>query len=131
MKWIKRIKYILNQFDGLWSFPLAFIVFAMAGVIIGNVFGYGAGSYDPAFIQPLLLAVTVVIGATNAATIGIYFTFRGLYKFLWGQKDENGNVINKSKESWGGLTSWQKLKISFGVFLFYVSAILLVYLKLV
>lgn len=126
----KKILYYLQHVDGLWSVPVAIAGFWFAGMFLPRLFGYGTGSYDPAFIQPLFLAIAIVIGATNAAIGGLYFTFRGLYRYLYGEK-KNGVERNYSKENWQELTPWQRYAIAFGVFFYYVSAVIVVYLKLV
>jgi hypothetical protein len=128
---MKKIKYYLQHIDGIWSIPLAFSIFWVVGIILSSVFGYGTGTYDPGFIQPLFLAGAVVIGATNFAVAGLWFSFRGLYRYLYGQKDENGKRINYSKQNWVDLKAWQRFAIAFLVFFSFFFAVLLVFLKLV
>jgi hypothetical protein len=128
---IKKIKFWLHHIDGMWSVPLAFLVFWMTGLLLSGLFGYGTGTYDPGFIQPLFLATAIVAGATNAAIIGVYFTFRGIYKYLYGERKKDASWINYSKKDWLKLAVWQRILIGFGVFFYYVSAVLVVYLKLV
>jgi hypothetical protein len=129
---LKKIKYYLQLIDGVWSVPLAFGAFWFIGVGMQTLFGYETGFYDVAFIQPLFLAAAVVIGATNIAVGGIYFTFRGLYRFLYGEKNkQTGEIVNYSKYNWKSLTSWQRFLITLFVFFYYVTATIVVYLKLV
>lgn len=128
---MKRIKFILSHIDGIWSVPLAFFIFWIAGLFISAIFGYGTGTYDPGFIQPLFLASAVVIGATNVTVWGLYFTFRGLYRYFYGQRDDSGNLINYSKIDWKFLSKWQRFVIAFAVFFCFFFAIILVFLKLV
>jgi hypothetical protein len=128
---LKKIKYWLQHLDGLWSVPLTFLTFWFIGILIQAFAGYGVGTYDPGFIQPLFLAITVVIGATNAAIGGLNFTFRSIYRYFYGERNTDGNLYNYSKADWTNLTSWKRCLIAFGVFFYYVSAILVVYLKLV
>ncbi len=126
----KKFYYYLQHVDGIWSVPVTIASFWLAGSILQAVGGYGTGSYDLAFVQPLFLAIGIVIGATNAAIGGLYFTFRGLYRYLYGGK-KDGEERNYSKENWQQLTPWQRYVIAFGVFFYYVSAVIVVYLKLV
>ena len=129
---LKKIWYYLQLADGIWSVPLAFLLFWFVGIILQALFGYGAGIYDPSFVQPLFLAGAIVIGATNFAVGGIFFTFRGMYRYIYGQKRQDGNgLINYSKKDWTKLTEWQRYLVTFSVFLYYVSATIVVYLKLV
>lgn len=131
---MKKILFYLQHFDGIWSVPIAFLIFWFAGILLQTFFGYGAGTYDPGFIQPLFLAAAVVIGATNIAVLGIFFTFRGIYRYLYGQKktfNDKEIIVNYSKINWTTLTSWQRYLIAFSVFFYYVSAVIIVYLKMV
>jgi hypothetical protein len=133
---LKKLKYYIQHIDGVWSIPLAFLSFWIIGIVLQSLTGYGTGTYDPGFIQPLFLSIAVVIGATNAAVWGVNFTFRGLYKYLYGQKvtdqaSKESRHINYSKKDWKALTVWQRYIVAFFVFFYYVSAILIVYLKLV
>lgn len=129
----KKLIFWLQHADGIWSVPLIIAFFWLAGNILQAVGGYGTGSYDLAFVQPLLLAIGIVVGATNAAIWGVFFTFRGLYRYMYGQRkyDAPGGRINYSKIDWLKLTVWQRYLVAFGCFFFFVAAILLVYLKLV
>ncbi len=133
---MKKLKFILQLIDGIWSVPLVFLLFWFAGTFLQAVFGFGVGAYDPSFIQPLFLAGAVVIGATNFAVGGLYFTFRGLYKYLYGQKQINRVTkqeehFNYSKMDWKNASVKLRYAIAFGIFIYYVTAIIFVYLKLV
>jgi hypothetical protein len=128
---LKKVKFYLQLVDGIWSVPLAFFMFWLVGLFLTYVFGYTTGTYDPGFIQPLFLASAVVIGATNVAVFGMYFTFRGLYRYLYGQKDETGKYINYSKIDWLKLKAQHRYFVAFFVFLFFVILIILVYLQFV
>lgn len=128
---MKKIKFWLQHIDGIWSVPLSFLLFWITGLVLTSVLGYGTGTYDPGFIQPLFLATAIVIGATNVAVLGVYFTFRGIYRYLYGERKNEGYWINYSKKDWLKLTVWQRMIMGFGVFFYYVSAVIVVYLKLV
>ncbi len=133
---MKKIKYFLQKWDGFWSVPLSFLAFFFVGVLLSTIFGYGTGSYDVAFIQPLFLSATIVIGATNAGVFGLYFTFRGFHDFLYGKKvkdkeTEDDIFLNYSKIKWTKLTGIQQFSISLLTLAYFISAIIIVYLKLV
>lgn len=128
---MKKLKYWLQHVDGIWSVPLTFLIFWLIGLLLQALGGYGVGTYDPAFIQPLFLAIAIVIGATNAAIYGVNFTFRGIYRYLYGERNEEGQRVNYSKNDWLKLNAWKRYLIAFGVFFYYVSAVLVVYLRLV
>ena len=125
-----KTKRFLEKFDGIWSVPLAFLGFWFIGVVL-QFLDISSGSYDLAFVQPLFLATGVIIGAVNVSILGMYFTFRGLYRYIYGYTDDEGNIINQSKEDFKGLTPWQKFIISFLPFYFLVALIVIVYTKLI
>jgi len=132
---MKKLIYYLQLFDGLWSVPLGFFIFFLVGLVLSSFFGMAVGSYDLAFIQPLFLAGTIVIGATNMATLGLMFTFRELFRYLYGRrsklKNSSLNYYNLSKEDFYNLNPLQRLCVSLFLFLFFILAILIVFLKLV
>jgi hypothetical protein len=130
-KLIKKIWYYTLLLDGLWSVPLGFFVFFFVGMSL-SYFGLAAGSYDVAFIQPLFLAGTIVVGATNMAMAGMYFTFRTIYRYLYGKEDKTTGVVeNKSKLEFKASHPIFKICVSLFIFCFFVVAILSVYLRLV
>ncbi len=127
-----KFKWVLQHLDGIWSVPLAFLAFYFVGIFVTTTFGYGTGFYDPAFIQPLFLAGAVVIGATNMGVLGLYFTIRGLYKYLYGRRDEEtGKIVNDSKNDWKNLPVWLRFAFAFFSLFFFVVSIIVVYLKMV
>lgn len=135
-KVIKKAFYYIQLVDGIWSVPLGFFLFFLCGYVLSMFFGYTTGFYDPSFIQPLFLAATIVIGATNVAIGGLYFTFRGLYKYLYGgyypdKKTGKKKRINFSKLDLKKLEPWQRIFIAFSVFFLFLAATIIVYLKLV
>jgi len=127
---MKRIKFLLQLIDGLWSVPLGFFIFLGSGLFLSSVFGMAVGQYDMAFIQPLFLAGTIVVGATNVAVLGLYFTFRTIFYYLYGRV-ENKVIINISKSDFETLKPIQKICISLFLFLLFVVSVIVVYLNLV
>jgi hypothetical protein len=128
---MKKIKYLLQQFDAIWSLPLAFFSFWTVGVLMVKMFGYTTAIYDMSFIQPLFLAVTVVVGVSTFSTLGLYFSFRGIYTYLYGYKNSQKKVINKSKEAWEKLAPLSQIIISFTIYFLHFLSIVTVYLKLI
>lgn len=125
-----KIIYYLQKWDGLWSVPLGFLSFFFVGFTLSYFFGVTVGSYDMAFIQPLFLAGTIVIGATNMAVLGLYFTFRTIHKYIYGKKVKD-SIINNSKTDFHNSPPIFKICVSLFMFVFFVVSILWVYLKLV
>jgi len=126
----KKIKHFLEQYDGIWSIPFAFITFWLIGIVL-QFLDVTAGSYDLAFIQPLFLAIGIVIGAVNATIVGLRFTFKGFYRYIYGYRNEDGIIINQSKEDFKKLELWQKFIVAFLPFYFLVALIVIVYLKMI
>ncbi len=127
----KKFKFYLQHADGVWSVPLAFGLFWLAGVILQSMFGYTVGTYDLAFIQPLFLAIAVVIGATNGTLFILRFNFRGVYDWFFGFKNKSGEFKRPATTNWGEISSWQRFKIFLFVSSFYTVAIIAVYKMLV
>ena len=128
---MKKVIYYLQLLDGIWTVPLGFFIFFFVGLILSSAFGMAVGQYDMAFIQPLFLAGTIVVGATNMAIWGLYFTFKGLYKYLYGYVSETGLTVNDSKNDFSKLEPIQKICVALFSFCFFVVCILVVYLNLV
>lgn len=128
---MKKIIYYLQLLDGIWTVPLGFFIFFFVGLILSSVFGLAVGQYDMAFIQPLFLAGTIVVGATNMAVWGLFFTFKGLYKYLYGYAAPTGIIVNDSKNDFSKLEPIQKICVALFSFCFFVVCILVVYLNLV
>lgn len=130
--YFKLLKFKLSLYDGIWSLPFAFMMFWVVGLLLSSIFGFAVGTYDMAFIQPLFLAIAVIIGASNASVLGLWFTFRGFFKYFYGYKDsESGKIINNSKIDFKELKSWVKLLLVLGVFFFFFSAVISVYIALI
>lgn len=127
---MKKLKFWLHHLDGLWSVPLAFSIFWIVGELFTAMFGFGTAVYDAAFFQPLFLSIAIVIGATNAAIGALYFNFRQIYKYLYGEK-KDGTRVNYSIYDWKHLSGIQRTLITCFMFLFYVAIITIVFLKLV
>jgi hypothetical protein len=127
----KRITYYLVHAHAIWLVPISIFLFYFLGVALQYFFGYGVGTWDMGFWQPLILAAGAVSFAVNIAIMILYFAIRGLYQFLWGYKDENGIWQNVSKKLWEELSPAVQFCIAFFVLLFFVAAILVVFIKLI
>lgn len=130
-KIFKKIKFVLQLFDGIWSLPIGFAIFFFVGYLIQKIFGYTSGFYDPAFIQPLFLSIAVVVGATNAAILGLYFSLRGFFRYLYGSKNHEGTLINFSKIDWKRIAPTHRMLIVLSVLIYFITAITIVYIKLI
>lgn len=131
---LKKAWYYVQHLDAIWSVPLGYILFILTGGLLTYFFGYTTGAYDPAFIQPLFLVATIEIGLSAIAVGGMFFTFRGLYRYIYGHKVQEGDkttITNQSRQDWKTLTVWQRFTVAFGLYLFYVAVGLILYKALV
>lgn len=124
----KKILYWIQKYDAIWSVPLGFLAFFLVGFALTGLFGWGTGSYDVAFIVPLFLATTVVVGATNAAVAGLRFTLRGFHDYLYGKKVD-GEVVKPAKADWKELSPIQRFTLVLCSLAFFIISILVVYLN--
>lgn len=126
----KKIWYYVQLIDGLWSVPLGLLLITLVGYLFASIFGYTTGFYEPSVIQGLFIAVTLVIGVVNGVTLGMYFTFRGIFKWFYGEHRKNPEtgkleILNQSKIEWESfITPWQKFKLFFCVFFLLLAAML-------
>ena len=116
------MKKFLKKFDGLWAMPLAFFVFALAGFLIQYFSDGQSGAYDLAFLQPIFLSITIVIGTVNAVVWGMYFTFKDLHQQIYSKK---------GREQFNELRVHQKLYIALIVFFILFFSIIFVYINLI
>jgi hypothetical protein len=127
----QRIKYYLMHAHAVWLVPICITLFYLLGVSLQYFFGIGVGTYDMGFWQPLILAAGAVSFAINIAIMILFFALRGLYEYLYGRKNEKGIWYTPSKEDWDSMPARSKFFIAFSVLLFFVVAILVVFLKLI
>jgi hypothetical protein len=85
---MKKILRKLQLFDGLWSIPVAFLLFLLAGSYSAEYFGDGLISIE--YIQQVILAALIMIFANFVVFLGGFFNFRGLQNYFYskGAKEE-------------------------------------------
>jgi hypothetical protein len=110
---LKAITYTLQLFDGIWSIPLAFLLFTVVGTFSYQYFGDALISTE--YLQYVILAALVMIIANFVVFLGIRFNFRALQREIYS---------NRMKEALNtDLDTWQKVKLYmllyFGYFSFY------------
>lgn len=128
---MKKLKYFLQKWDGIWSVPLSFALYAFIGYFLSNL-GLAVGTFDLGFIQPLFLAACVVIFATNMAVAGVYFTFRGVHNYIYGNRDSRtGKFIKSSQYDWRNIAPEKRIYLGFGLIIYYITATILVYCQFV
>lgn len=117
---MKKIIKKLQMFDGIWSIPIAFFVFLLAGSYSAEYFGDGLISTE--YIQQVLLAALVMIFANFVVFLGAFFNFRGLQNYFY-SKDAKAELEYSS-------TPWQRivlyLVVYFGLFLSFLLILWLI-----
>jgi hypothetical protein len=110
----KKLRYKLELFDGFWSIPLAFLVFAISGTV--SVAYFGDALISTEYIQYIVLAAMVMVFANFVVFLGIRFNFRALQKEIYNK--EVKYEINTY------LTTWQKVLLYLCLYAFYFAAYL-------
>jgi hypothetical protein len=116
---IKKLIYRLQLYDGVWSVPVAFLAFFLAGRYGYEYFGDALISTE--YIQIVFMAALILIFANFVVFLGINFNFRSLQRYFY--SDEIKEQIKKE------LTVWQRIKLYlFVYFLFLVLFLFIVWL---
>jgi hypothetical protein len=117
---MKKILRKLQLFDGIWTIPLAFFLFLLAGSYSAEYFGDGLISTE--YIQQVLLAVLIMIIGNFVVFLGGFFNFRGLQNYFY-SKDAKAELEYSS-------TPWQRivlyLVVYFGLFLSFLLILWLI-----
>ncbi len=112
----KKLRYKLELFDGFWSIPLAFLLFAVSGTV--SVAYFGDALISTEYIQYIVLAAMVMVFANFVVFLGIRFNFRALQKEIYNK--EVKYEINTY------LTTWQKVVLYLLLYAFYFAAFLFI-----
>jgi len=111
---LKSLRYKLQLMDGLWSIPLAFLVFALSGTM--SVAYFNDAIISTEYIQYIVLAALVMVFANFVVFLGIRFNFRALQREIYNK--EVKYEINTY------LTTWQKVVLYLLLYSFYFAAYL-------
>jgi hypothetical protein len=111
---LKSLRYKLQLIDGLWSIPLAFLVFALSGT--ASVAYFNDAIISTEYIQYIVLAALVMVFANFVVFLGIRFNFRALQREIYNK--EVKYEINTY------LTTWQKVLLYLCLYAFYFAAYL-------
>jgi len=111
---LKSLRYKLQLIDGLWSIPLAFLVFAISGTI--SVAYFNDAIISTEYIQYIVLAALVMVFANFVVFLGIRFNFRALQREIYNK--EVKYEINTY------LSTWQKVVLYLLLYAFYFAAYL-------
>jgi hypothetical protein len=111
---LKSLRYKLQLIDGIWSIPLAFLVFAISGTV--SVAYFNDAIISTEYIQYIVLAALVMVFANFVVFLGIRFNFRALQREIYNK--EVKYEINTY------LTTWQKVLLYLCLYAFYFAAYL-------
>jgi hypothetical protein len=112
----KLIRYNLQLFDGLWSIPVAFALFIIAGTLSAEYFGDALISTE--YVQYIVLASLIMVFANFITFLGIRLNFRAL------QREVYSKEIKYELNTY--LTTWQKVVLYLVLYAFYFAAFLFV-----
>jgi hypothetical protein len=112
----KTVLYKLQLFDGVWSIPLAFAVFIIAGAVSVDYFNDAIISTE--YIQYVALAAMIMVIANFVIFLGIRFNFRELQRQVYSKQ--------MKQDFSDSLTTWQKLVLYFGVYFFFFASFLII-----
>lgn len=125
-KTLKKWRFMLQLWDGVWSIPLGILIFLGSGHVIQWFFadpmsGQGApGFYDPSFIQAGFYASLMCVMINSVVWWGLYFNFRAVWRYYVGRRDkETGKVLNLSKDDFLNLKLWQRIAVLLGLYSFF------------
>ena len=112
----KLIRYNLQLFDGLWSIPIAFALFIIAGTLSAEYFGDALISTE--YVQYIVLASLIMVFANFITFLGIRFNFKALQREIY-SKDIKCEINTY-------LTTWQKVVLYLLLYAFYFAAFLFI-----
>jgi hypothetical protein len=112
----KSIRYYFQLFDGLWSIPIAFALFIIAGTLSAEYFGDALISTE--YVQYIVLASFIMVFANFVTFLGIRFNFRALQNAVYDRE------IKYELSTY--LTTWQKVVLYLLLYAFYFAAFLFI-----
>ena len=119
----KSLKHVLRKlqlFDGIWTIPLVFFLFLLAGSYSAEYFGDGLISTE--YIQQVILAVLIMVIGNFVVFLGGFLNFRGLQNYFY-SKHVKEEVEYSS-------TPWERIKlylvVYFGLFLLFLFTLWLI-----
>ena len=112
----KLIRYNLQLFDGLWSIPIAFALFIIAGTLSAQYFGDALISTE--YVQYIVLSSLIMVFANFITFLGIRFNFKAL------QREVYSKEIKYELNTY--LTTWQKVVLYLLLYAFYFAAFLFI-----
>jgi hypothetical protein len=124
MPLLKRLKFHLQLWDGIWSIPLTMVSFIAMGVLIQHFFTNpgdpqgGPGFYDPSFLQAAFYASCMQVFVNTMVWFGVYFNWRHVWRYYKGKRKDDGTIENKSKNDFDNLTPWRRIVLLLSLYSF-------------
>jgi hypothetical protein len=113
---VKKILRKLQLFDGLWTIPIAFFLFLLAGSYSAEYFGDGLISTE--YIQQVFLSALILVFANFVVFLGGFFNFRGLQNYFYSK--------NAKEELEYSSTPWQRIVLYICVYFGLLLSFLLI-----
>ena len=110
----KSLRYLLQLYDGVWSIPLAFLLFFLAGY--GSYTYFGDALISTEYIQYIVLAALVMVVANFVVFMGLYFNFRALQRMVYSAQIKQQALTD--------LSTWQKIVLYVVLYFSYFAAFL-------
>jgi hypothetical protein len=110
----KSLRYLLQLYDGVWSIPLAFLFFFLAGY--GSYTYFGDALISTEYIQYIVLAALVMVVANFVVFMGLYFNFRTLQRMVYSAQIKQQALTD--------LSTWQKIVLYVVLYFAYFAAFL-------
>lgn len=113
----RKIISWLFMWDGVWTIPLAFLLFLLFGRFGEWYWGEGFGAMTPEFFHSILFAAIVVVALNFISWLGMWFNFNGIFQYYFSRPDRDFN----------SLTPFQKICVVLFVYsLFFISGLLVI-----
>lgn len=113
---LRALRYKLELFDGIWSVPLAFLMFLISGTL--SVAYFGDALISTEYVQYLALAAMIMVAANFVVFLGIRFNFRALQRWIYSKE------VSYELETY--LSTWQKVVLYLCLYAFYFVAYLFI-----
>ena len=115
----------LEVYDWAWSLPLFGLLYWGVGFVLGGVLGMAVGTFDLSFIQPLFLAIAVVIGGAMAFIYCLRYVFNKiLYKYLYDCKGKEDICF---ENDFINLQAWQRVCLLLLLFCFISLLVVIIF----
>jgi len=118
---LPKLVAFFTKWDWVWSIPLFTVLYWLTGYLLA-VSGFAISVFDISFIQPLVLAVLIVVGASAAAQFIILFHLDEIWNHYFGIR-----VKDRLKLIMESLTPMQQLKTLLYIWAFIMFLVVFVY----